>query len=102
MSSTKNPALVPVRPEPGQTALADSSVPGASAANHAASDGREAARRLRIEAIHFGALARQALGITATYRRLASGAHEVTVAGKSTTAATLAAAIDRAKRGEGR
>ncbi len=59
---------------------------------------REAARRARVESIRSGALVRIALGQAATYRRLPDGRHEITLAGKSTIGATLAEAIDAARR----
>jgi hypothetical protein len=58
---------------------------------------REAARRARIDAIRFGATVRQALGQSATHRRLADGRHAVTIDGRTFTGATLDQAIRRAR-----
>jgi hypothetical protein len=48
-----------------------------------------------------GATVRAALGIAATYRRLDDGQHEVTLGGRTWTAATLPEAIDAAQSMEG-
>jgi hypothetical protein len=53
----------------------------------------------RIDAIRSAAIVRQALGQAATHRRLRDGSHEITVGGKSSTAATLDQAIREARGG---
>ena len=58
---------------------------------------REAARRLRVEAIMSGAIVRASLGITATYCRLDDGRHQVAIRGRTATAGTLQGAIDQAR-----
>ena len=67
---------------------------------------RESARRARVAAIQAGAVARQALGITATYRELPNGQHQVTARDAASgqvrigTGGTLSEAIDRARRAQ--
>jgi hypothetical protein len=63
---------------------------------------REAERMRRIDAIRSAALVRQSLGITATYCRLPSDEHQVSVNGKVGIGDTLDQAIDAARREGGR
>jgi hypothetical protein len=58
---------------------------------------RESARRARVAAITAGALTRQRLGQAATYRRLDSGEHQVSIGGRTTVGATLVDTIDAAR-----
>jgi hypothetical protein len=68
-----------------------------SSTAHNAQTQREAARRLRVEAITNGALVRQALGVRAMYRKLDDGEHEIIVGAQTTVGANLDEAIRRAR-----
>ena len=54
---------------------------------------REAARRARVQAIRNGAITRAAQGVAASYCKLDSGQHQVSVRGRVAVGATLNAAI---------
>ena len=57
------------------------------------------ARQARIDLIVSAATVRERLGCWSRYRKLADGRHEVTYHGRVFTAATLAEAIEKARKG---